>query len=124
MARKHESYTPPLYGAYLFIAKEPAIDELRTCLEDEYGGKISRKMLRDVHLKGGPSVAAMGGWFFGKTMRPQSSSMEAAGRAAGWRRTWVRISTAERGKIADAIKSAPKRKALTRKRKARKNGRS
>jgi hypothetical protein len=80
-----------LYSAYLFKQKEPAIDELRTIVEDHFGHRVSGKDLRKIEEAGGPSTAAMSGWFFGKTRRPQSATLEAAGRAIGWRRTWVKM---------------------------------
>lgn len=80
-----------LYGAYLFRKKDPVIDELRTLVEDEFGERITRKHLKKIEEQGGPTKSAMVGWFFGKTQRPQSPSVEAAGRAIGYKRTWVKV---------------------------------
>jgi hypothetical protein len=33
----------------------------------------------------------MQGWFRGKTKRPQSASLEACGRAVGYKRGWIRM---------------------------------
>jgi hypothetical protein len=32
----------------------------------------------------------MHNWFFGTTRRPQSATLEAAGRALGYKRVWVK----------------------------------
>ena len=37
---------------------------------------------------GGPAAGTMANWFFGKTYRPQNATLEAAGRALGYRRVW------------------------------------
>lgn len=80
----------PTYKSYLFKAKDPVIDELRTLYQDQYG-EMNGRDLKQVHEHGGPTVAAMRGWFFGKTLRPQSCTIEAAGRAMGYRREWVPV---------------------------------
>lgn len=80
-----------LYRAYLFRAKDPAIDELRTIVEDHFGKRVNGKQLKEIKEAGGPSVGTMRGWFFGKTRRPQNPTLEAAGRALGYRRTWVKM---------------------------------
>jgi hypothetical protein len=40
---------------------------------------------------GGPTVSCMQGWFRGDTKRPQSASLEAAGRAVGFKRVWRKM---------------------------------
>lgn len=80
-----------LYSAYNFKTKDPTIDELRTIIEDEMGERVHRKHLKKIEQDGGPTRGAMVGWFFGKTRRPQSASVEAAGRAIGYKRTWQKI---------------------------------
>ena len=79
-----------LYGAYNFRTKHPTIDELRTLIEDQTGERITRKHLKKIEEDGGPTKGAMIGWFMGKTRRPQSASIEAAGRAMGYKRKWVK----------------------------------
>ena len=79
-----------LYGAYNFRTKDPVVDELRTLIEDQTGARITRKNLKKIAEDGGPTIGAMAGWFMGKTRRPQSASIEAAGRAIGYRRKWVK----------------------------------
>lgn len=79
------------YKAYLFRTKDPAIDELRTLVEDVYGERVNNKALTDIEKNGGPTVGCMRGWFFGKTQRPQNPTLEAAGRSFGYRRTWVKM---------------------------------
>ena len=80
-----------IYSAYRFRAKDPEIDIIRTLMEDHFGKRINGKDIAKVAEAGGPTKAAMRGWFFGKTMRPQSATLEAAGRAIGYRRTWTKM---------------------------------
>lgn len=80
-----------LYKSYNFTSKDPVIDELRTLIETENRSRMTRHMLQSIQDNGGPTIAAMNGWFFGKTRRPQSATIEACGRAIGWRRGWVKM---------------------------------
>ena len=86
-----------LYKAYNFRTKDPEIDNLRTIIEQEVGDRVRTLHLRRIEEDGGPSTAAMRGWFFGKTRRPQSAALEAAGRAMGYRRAWVRLKNEQKG---------------------------
>jgi len=79
-----------LYKSYMFRAKDPVIDELRTLVEDHNGERVTGKHLKQIERGGGPTSSAMRNWFFGKTRRPQSATVEAAGRAIGYRRKWVK----------------------------------
>jgi hypothetical protein len=79
-----------LYKSYMFRDKDPAIDELRTVVQREIGAKISYKALKRIEVEGGPVVTTTSNWFFGKTKRPQNATLEAAGRALGYRRIWVK----------------------------------
>jgi len=80
-----------LYKSYMFRSKDPAIDELRTLLQDHYGGpKLGQKIYKDIEEAGGPAVGTLRGWFHGKTKRPQNASLEATGRAVGFKRVWVK----------------------------------
>ena len=79
-----------LYKAYSFRTKDPAIDELRTVVEDHFGRRVSKKDLVEIEESGGPAAGTMNEWFFGQTRRPQSATLEAAGRAIGFRRRWVK----------------------------------
>jgi len=81
----------PIYGAYVFRQKDPAIDELRTIVEDHFGHRVNGKDLTVISGSGGPSIAAMRGWFFGATQRPQNPTLEAAGRALGFQRIWRKM---------------------------------
>ena len=83
--------TRGIYQAYMFKDKDPAIDELRTMVEDNFGGRVNYKMLSNMHNDGGPSTSCMANWFFGKTRRPTNPALEAAGRALGFRRQWVKL---------------------------------
>jgi hypothetical protein len=85
-----------IYQSYMFRGKDPVIDELRTMVEDQYGGRVSYKVLRKVEEAGGPSIGTGAGWFFGKTKRPQNPTVEAFGRAMGFKRIWVRGNTPRR----------------------------
>lgn len=83
--------TPPLYKSYVFRAKDPVIDELRTLAEDHFGRRVNGVSLKAIEEAGGPTVSCMRAWFFGVTKRPQNPTVEAAGRAIGFRRKWVRM---------------------------------
>lgn len=87
---KHNGNRTPTYGAYRFLDKDPAIDQLRTIAQDHFGGRITRKALTVIEHSGGPSTGSMYNWFFGDVKRPQSASLEAAGRGMGFRRKWVK----------------------------------
>jgi hypothetical protein len=78
----------PIYKSYVFRDKEPVIDETRTMIEDHFGEKLSSKTLRKIREAGGPTPSCMSAWFFGTTRRPQNATIEAAGRALGYRRVW------------------------------------
>jgi hypothetical protein len=78
------------YGSYMFKDKDPVIDELRSIIVQERG-KLSNKVLTQIHVEGGPSVAAMSNWFFGDTMKPQNPSAEACGRSVGYHRVWEKM---------------------------------
>jgi hypothetical protein len=81
-----------LYKSYVFRNKDPAIDSLRTIIQDETGDKqLKTSTLKQIEEDGGPTVGCMQGWFRGKTKRPQSASLEAAGRAVGYKRGWIRM---------------------------------
>lgn len=79
-----------IYKSYVFRTKDPVIDELRTMVQDTHGD-LNGKALKTLSAEGGPSSGTMYSWFHGKTRRPQSASVEAAGRAMGYRRQWVKM---------------------------------
>src|ERR1700746_2132509 len=81
----------PIYKSYFFKDKDPVIDELRTLAEDYFGEKVSGKNLRSIQTAGGPTASTMREWFFGKTKRPTSATVEAAGRSIGFERTWRKM---------------------------------
>jgi hypothetical protein len=78
-----------LYRSYMFRNKDPVIDELRTLVNDAYG-RVGYKAYKQIEADGGPSVTCMTNWFEGDTKRPQSASVEAAGRSLGFKRVWVK----------------------------------
>jgi len=79
-----------LYRSYMFRNKDPAIDEFRTVMQEEYGtSKLTRKMMKEVETQGGPTASTIRNWFEGDTKRPMNATIEAAGRALGKRRIWV-----------------------------------
>ena len=80
-----------LYRAYTFRTKDPVIDEIRTLAEDHFGKRVNHVSLKAIEEAGGPTVSCMRGWFFGVTKRPQNPTIEAAGRAIGFRRKWVKM---------------------------------
>jgi hypothetical protein len=79
-----------LYKSYMFRDKDPAIDEFRTVMQDAYGPKITNKNMVEIEDMGGPTSQTIRNWFFGETKRPQNCSIEAAGRALGMKRVWVK----------------------------------
>jgi hypothetical protein len=79
-----------LYASYMFRDKDPAIDEFRTVMQDAYGDKLGYKEMADVEEAGGPTAQTIHNWFFGTTKRPQNATIEAAGRALGMKRVWVK----------------------------------
>jgi hypothetical protein len=78
-----------LYKSYMFKNKDPVIDEMRTIIQDNFGS-ITHKALKQIEADGGPTITCMDNWFKGDTKRPQSASIEAAGRAMGMKRVWVK----------------------------------
>jgi hypothetical protein len=91
-----------LYAAYRFTTKDPVIDELRTLLEDNFGGRLTRKMLKSIEISGGPTASTSANWFFGGVRRPQNPGIEATGRAMGYQRKWVKLDKEAQAIIADA----------------------
>jgi hypothetical protein len=79
------------YQSYLFTTKDPVIDEMRTLVQRELNGKLTRKGLKVIEEAGGPKAATISNWFFGKVKRPQNASIEATGRALGYKRVWERM---------------------------------
>ena len=84
------------YSAYRFREKDPVIDEIRTLVEDHFGRRVNGKDCGAVKDSGGPAAGTMAAWFFGKTKRPQSATVEAAGRALGYKRKWVKMNGASK----------------------------
>jgi len=77
--------TIQLYKTYSFKTKDPVIDELRGMV------KTSGLSYQDIHSKSNVSVSTLQNWFHGVTRRPQSATVEAVGRACGFKRDWVKI---------------------------------
>jgi len=82
-----------IYQSYMFKDKDPEIDRLRTEVQKANGGsnRIAHAHLAQIEKDGGPSASTMRAWFFGKTLRPNNATIEAAGRALGKQRVWVNI---------------------------------
>lgn len=78
------------YRSYMFKTKDPAIDGLRTIVQDEKG-KINAAVLRDLEAESGVRTATMRGWFFGDTITARNSGLEAVGRGFGYHRPWQRM---------------------------------
>lgn len=83
-----------IFGAYHFKKQDPAVSDFRAIVQERYG-KISHKALKEIDAGGGPRVGTMHAWFSGKTYRPQNASLEAAGRAMGYRRKWIKWNGSE-----------------------------
>jgi hypothetical protein len=80
-----------LYQAYMFRTKDPAIDEFRTITQDYFGRRnLTKEDYNTIHDEGGPTAGCVKQWFEGKTRRPQNATLEAAGRALGYHRAWVK----------------------------------
>jgi len=77
MAKKVRGFIT--YKSYSFRDKDPIIDALRTAVSD------SRKSYTKLHTDSGVSVAAIRGWFTGKTKRPQFTTVAAVALACGKR---------------------------------------
>jgi hypothetical protein len=81
-----------LYSAYIFKDKDPAIDAIRTVMQDHFGRRnLTSEDYAEVHEQGGPTAGCVKSWFEGKTKRPQNATLEAAGRALGYHRVWQPI---------------------------------
>lgn len=81
-----------LYQSYVFRDKDPAIDAIRTVMQDHFGKQnLAHEDYHDVEEKGGPTAGCIKSWFEGKTRRPQNATLEAAGRALGYHRVWRRM---------------------------------
>lgn len=76
--------TISMYTSYSFRTKDPVIYEAKTMFQD------SGKSYTDIAQASGLSISTIAAWFDGKTRRPQSASIEAFGRALGFKRKWVR----------------------------------
>jgi len=71
-----------VYKAYVFRGQDPVVDDLKAMAKGVE--------LRDITDAGGPSVSCLRSWFKRKTKRPQNATIEAAGRALGFKREWVK----------------------------------
>ena len=80
-----------LLKSYMFRSKDPVIDELRTIIQDATGDRdLKNGTLSQIADDGGPTANTMHNWFRGKTKRPQNCTIEATGRALGFKRKWIR----------------------------------
>lgn len=91
-----------IYKTYNFIRKDPVIDDIRGMIED------SPNSIGQIAADAGVADHTIRAWLYGKTRKPQSASIEAVGRACGFRRKWVkagdldvqaRLDSAKAGKI-------------------------
>lgn len=83
-----KAQTVSQYLTYNFVDKDPVIDELRTRIAD------AGLSWQEIKAKSGVSVGTMRGWFTKNTRRPQSATVEAVGRAIGYKRIWVKFNKA------------------------------
>lgn len=67
-----------LYRTYLFLDKDPVIDQMRTALD------TSQMSIPAIAEKSGLAESTLRNWFYGETLRPQFSSVQAFYRAIGW----------------------------------------
>lgn len=71
------------YKSYVFRAKDPIIDTVRTITQD------SGLTFKQIHEKSGVSTSTLYNWFHGRTRRPQFCTVEATGRACGKTLRWT-----------------------------------
>jgi hypothetical protein len=81
-----------LYRAYMFRGADPAIADIK-----EFVGTTDHKSLAHIEKDGGPAQSTLRNWFKGKTKRPQNCTIEAAGRALGMKRVWIRSNPKDNG---------------------------
>jgi len=75
-----------IYRSYNFVdGKDPAIDKLRTIVQDE---GVTEQQL---HVLSGVGQQTFGSWFRGKTRRPQHATLAAAAAALGYDWTLQKI---------------------------------
>ena len=67
-----------LYRSYVFKDKDPAIDKIRTIVQDE---GVSEAQL---HVLSNVSLTTFAAWFRGDTKRPQHATLAAAASALGY----------------------------------------
>jgi hypothetical protein len=79
-----------LLRSYLFRNKDPEIDRIRTLIQERHK-TTSAEVLEQIADDGGPTAGTLHAWFHGKTLRPQNATLEAAGRALGMQRVWVKL---------------------------------
>ena len=70
--------TATVYNTYRFKDKDPAIDKLRTVVQD------SGKSYVDIHVASGVTVTTLRNWFKGGTRRPQHATLMAVARSLGY----------------------------------------
>jgi transcriptional regulator with XRE-family HTH domain len=67
-----------VYKTYSFKTKDPAIDKLRTKIQD------AGESYNDISVKSGVSVGTLNNWFNGGTRRPQFATLAAVAGALGY----------------------------------------
>jgi hypothetical protein len=88
-ARKAQPYVREPSGvlrlnkSYNFVDKRESVDELRTMIDD------SGLSWKQVHEASGVGLSTLHNWFLGRTLRPQSTTLNAVGRVFGKRLGWV-----------------------------------
>lgn len=76
-----------LYRAYFFRGRDPVLNEIHDIMREKYGNK---PQFSAIEKAGGPTGGTLRNWEKGKTRRPQNATVEAAGRALGMKRVWVK----------------------------------
>ena len=72
------------YRSYSFVDKDPAIDQVRTAVNDAGLTYPQVAELSDV------SVGTLVSWFHGKTRRPQDATIMAVMRGIGYEQRWAK----------------------------------
>lgn len=73
-----------MYKTYQFTV-DPVMDEVLNLMESQ------EMAISQASENSGVSRSTISNWMRHKTRRPQSATIEAVGRACGYRRTWTKI---------------------------------
>lgn len=90
------------YKSYVFVDKDPIIDEVRTLI-DTSGTNYSW-----IEEHSGVTAVTLRAWFYGKTRKPQAATVNAVARALGYKLGFVAYAAAPVRIVPALPQSAPK----------------